>query len=323
MDTPTIVDGKEYIPSKRAATLSGYTQDYIGQLARAGVIDARRIGGLWHVNLASVQEHKAKADTYVPVPPGRQDTQQSSTDHVISLDGKAYVSSVRAAAVTGYNQDYVTQLAREGKVISRQIGNRWYVAQDGILAHKREKDGLLAAVQAESVGLGRKDVSEAIKEPAHKEEEHPFYTYSQDARPLMPRVAESAPSISANPVLHEEDRKSPIPIRIHNDGAWKAMPHEEKLTVSNRYFEPIQGHSKKESRSRVLGPLAVTTLVALTVVAVVGVGMQRFSWDGLLTMTNPSNIIHQESLLASVSSAIETFGSILENIFTTPEIYTR
>jgi hypothetical protein len=51
MSDEMVIEGKTYISSKRAAQVSGYAQDYIGQLARGGAIDAQRVGGLWFVNL--------------------------------------------------------------------------------------------------------------------------------------------------------------------------------------------------------------------------------------------------------------------------------
>ncbi len=36
---------RNYISAKRGAEITGYTQDYIGQLCRGGKIPAKRIGG--------------------------------------------------------------------------------------------------------------------------------------------------------------------------------------------------------------------------------------------------------------------------------------
>lgn len=50
--------GKKYISSKRAAASFGYTKDYVGQLARAGKIDARLVGRSWYVAEESISAHK-------------------------------------------------------------------------------------------------------------------------------------------------------------------------------------------------------------------------------------------------------------------------
>jgi hypothetical protein len=51
------LDGKKYISSKSAAKLAGYTQDYVGQLARAGKILATRVGRSWYVEKNALFEH--------------------------------------------------------------------------------------------------------------------------------------------------------------------------------------------------------------------------------------------------------------------------
>jgi hypothetical protein len=54
----------------------------------------------------------------------------------ITLEGKKYISSKRAAEVTGYAIDYIGQLCRESKVEARQIGRNWYVLEDSIKEHR-------------------------------------------------------------------------------------------------------------------------------------------------------------------------------------------
>src|SRR5262245_59436630 len=133
--------GTIYVSSKRAAEISGYAQDYIGQLARSGQIDAKRISGLWYIQQDSLKSHKEKADQYVPVPPQRQSA-NPDLDASISFDGKDYVSAQRGAKITGYSNDYVGQLARSSKIVSRQVGNRWYVDREALIEHKRHNDSL-------------------------------------------------------------------------------------------------------------------------------------------------------------------------------------
>jgi hypothetical protein len=145
--------GTIYISSRRGAEIMGYTQDYVGQLARSGAVKAQRISGLWYVTEESLRSHKEKADEYIPEPP--QKAARAELETSVSFDGRDYVLASRAAKLTGYHQDYVGQLARSGKINSRQIGARWYVDRDALIAHKKHNDALLAAVQAESVGLGR------------------------------------------------------------------------------------------------------------------------------------------------------------------------
>jgi len=52
------VKGKNYIKAKDIARELGYTNDYIGQLCRAGKVEAELVGRTWYVNPESVQKHK-------------------------------------------------------------------------------------------------------------------------------------------------------------------------------------------------------------------------------------------------------------------------
>ncbi|MDZ4227267.1 MAG: hypothetical protein U1D26_02195, partial [Patescibacteria group bacterium] len=186
MTDEVVVEGVSYISSKRASELSGYVQDYIGQLARRGLIEAQRIGGLWYVSMDSLSSYKKSADEYKPQIQKRSSPPPAEPESIVSFGGQDYISASRAAQITSYNQDYIGQLARSGTILARQIGNRWYVEREALLAHKKEKDALLAAVQTQSVGIVRPVVQTApMRAPeGHREE---FYTYTRDdSVDLMP-----------------------------------------------------------------------------------------------------------------------------------------
>ena len=55
-------DGVEYVATARAADLTGYTQDYVGQLARDEEIAARKVGRRWFVARKELIEHKKHND---------------------------------------------------------------------------------------------------------------------------------------------------------------------------------------------------------------------------------------------------------------------
>ncbi len=57
-DESVEIGGKIYLPSGRAAKLVGYTKDYVGQLARAGKLDARLVGRGWYITEDSIRSHK-------------------------------------------------------------------------------------------------------------------------------------------------------------------------------------------------------------------------------------------------------------------------
>jgi hypothetical protein len=57
MDELTI-DDEKYVSSKRAAEITGYAKDYVGQLAREGYVEAKRVGRSWYVLESAIREHR-------------------------------------------------------------------------------------------------------------------------------------------------------------------------------------------------------------------------------------------------------------------------
>ncbi len=53
------------------------------------------------------------------------------------FDGKKYISSSRAAKISGYVNDYIEQLCRDGKVEARRVGRSWYISFESLLLHKQ------------------------------------------------------------------------------------------------------------------------------------------------------------------------------------------
>lgn len=58
MNGDLFFDGKKFISSKRAAQISGYVNDYIGQLCRDGKLECRMVGRTWYVGFESLIQHK-------------------------------------------------------------------------------------------------------------------------------------------------------------------------------------------------------------------------------------------------------------------------
>lgn len=65
----------------------------------------------------------------------------SGMDEIL-IGEKKYVSSRRAAKVTGYAKDYIGQLCREGRVPARLVGRAWYVLETAIQDHRFGKQGI-------------------------------------------------------------------------------------------------------------------------------------------------------------------------------------
>lgn len=319
------IGGIRYISSKRASEMSDYSQDYIGQLARSGAIDAKRLSGLWYISFDSLQAHKAKAESYVPQPPQRKTNSKTHkpADTSISFDGRAYISSGRAAKVTGYNPDYVTQLAREGKILSRQVGNRWFVDQEGIVAHKKEKDALLASVQVESVGLKKVEGVILTEKKSEPEASSPITYFKEEERDLMPKIGNSSQNID-NPVFHNADSEVENPQKEIQEGGTEDVHVEQRIPIRvvqtavesrSRAYSPVMSSpraSKRVLKGFLWAPLAGAATVAVVLIAYVGVvpGYSSFTLDS-------------KAQYANVSLVLEAVGEFLEETFTDEISFSR
>lgn len=58
-----IIDGMDYVSTKEASELTGYSIQYIQRLLRQGKIKAEKKGGMYWINLESVKEYKRKMDS--------------------------------------------------------------------------------------------------------------------------------------------------------------------------------------------------------------------------------------------------------------------
>lgn len=304
------IEGKEYISSKRASEISGYAQDYIGQLARRGAIDAQRIGGLWYVLMASLEAYKKKSDDFVPEAPPKTE-KAAEQDTIVSFDGRDYISAARASEITGYNADYVGQLARSGKILSRQVGNRWYVDRAALAGHKREKDALLAAVQAEAVGLKKAPEERIVFSERQYADAGPFLTYTTDTRDLMPVLAEKSSDSASEegPEFAEEVSKVPIHI-VRRDGI--------QITQNQSKTKPRR-KSRRHGKTIFYGTFATA---ALTIVIVLSFEFTTLRQSSTYALTAIRDTASAAVSLTGTEGYVKAIGDWLEDLLV-PEISYR
>ncbi|MFA5888745.1 MAG: hypothetical protein WC857_00725, partial [Candidatus Paceibacterota bacterium] len=88
MGSELFFENKKFISAKTASSLSGYSQDYIGQLCRANKIESRRIGRVWFVSEESILNHKKFSNEFVPPKdqPPELKTLVSTKEPSVSID---------------------------------------------------------------------------------------------------------------------------------------------------------------------------------------------------------------------------------------------
>lgn len=146
----------------------------------------------------------------------------SSMDEIV-IEGKKFISARRAADATGYEQDYIGQLSRMGKINARQIGRVWFVEEQSLLAHKN-----IRAKEKREV-RGRKAVpplrfaatSKATGDEPRKESEPMAVERIAPAATILPVAAtareedDSKTELRAQAASPAPENKASSPIRAH------------------------------------------------------------------------------------------------------------
>lgn len=121
----------------------------------------------------------------------------------LTIGGKTYVSSKRAAEITGYAKDYVGQLCREGQVEARMVGRSWYVLESSIREHRfgKEKE--------------EKEVEKPENKPSFSSSRWEKPVYEPESAPVIPELTER---ISVN-VFEMEREVFPTPSEHTSESA--------------------------------------------------------------------------------------------------------
>ncbi len=320
-----VLEGKTYVASRKAAQDFSYTQDYVGQLIRKGLIDAKKVSGHWYVNLDSLSQYKTNADTFKPEPPKYEP--DPNAEAKLDVDGKEYVSAATAAKITEYNQDYVGQLARAGKIPSRQVGNRWYVERTALLAHKQEKDAMLRAVQAESVGLKKPEPLVFSNSPlARAEKVMPaLMTYSKEENPLFPEISEEGVlhAVPATPEVMPLTVATPTKIGI------RIVPTVPAIHVAQPALTYMPSKAAPESkRTQVSVPemsifYKLFPALAFCLILVAFAGGAYLKRDAIYTALNPQTSQTTQSASVAASGFTERLVMVLEAVLSKELVYIR
>lgn len=165
----------------------------------------------------------------------------------LTIGDKIYISSKRAAAITGYAKDYVGQLCREGQVEAKMVGRSWYVLESSIRAHRfgrleqSQSDmgpGLATEAEAET-GAGSLVLADARNDLVTRTWEAPKYV-AEDA----PAIPELMPGPTPEPIISDA-RETAQSLDMSDDreslsemqAAWKEW-FENKQEPTATTFEP-------------------------------------------------------------------------------------
>ncbi|MGH7175256.1 MAG: hypothetical protein ACREGR_02775 [Minisyncoccia bacterium] len=180
----------------------------------------------------------------------------------LTLDGKLYISSKRAAEITGYAKDYVGQLCREGRVEARLVGRNWYVLNDAIQGKQFgsiDKNDEDKRQEIQGISL-RRDTDQIAKYETQDSTDFPMVVHRIAEEPLPPEdkpyideeratdLAETQPSetwdswfsppTDPEPLISSTIEPEIEPEEVHQE---KEKPAEEVSLRRIREYEPVQG----------------------------------------------------------------------------------
>ncbi len=158
----------------------------------------------------------------------------------ILIEEKKYISSKRAAKMTGYAKDYIGQLCREGRVPARLVGRSWYVLETAIQDHRfgdnQAKQDIQTSTQASEAKASTK--------------ESPYYEASSvNILPSVNRLRNTEHLTSEN--LQEEGPKESHPLQ----DSWRAwfdhVKTAEQDTIVTSENSDNDKEEKKENENKV------------------------------------------------------------------------
>jgi uncharacterized protein (DUF2267 family) len=230
----------------------------------------------------------------------------------LTLNGKKFLATKRAAEITGYTTDYVGQLARQGKVEAQLVGRNWYIGEDSITKHKfgeaqvsirkeeEERHSPQLEVLVSSAADTLEDVEEAPVEKVsiNKEVEQnsgaEMLTEMQDAWQDWYKAQRSVPTEEQEVFLSREDEKE------ERDSAEVVVPItrsvvevEEEPVVEDEEIEEVVQEAPVEltpSPLPVQRSWAGTGLALAGVLAIVFVGALTVTAGYVLTKNTDSPV---------------------------------
>lgn len=203
----------------------------------------------------------------------------------LTIGDKIYVSSKRAAEITGYAKDYVGQLCREGHVEAKMVGRSWYVLESSIREHRFGKQ----EEEIEPEATFEAPVAPEVSMPATWEPP----TYTAETVNTIPKIvpAPKAPEpfkFEEEPALSEmqsawkewfDTRREPdlAPSEEEFEEQEKEIEEEETVALpikkieqpirqEVRHIEPVRIHEKPVSKPRKASAGANMVITALLIV---------------------------------------------------------
>lgn len=184
-----LIEDKKYVSSRRAAKITGYAKDYIGQLCREGRVPARLVGRSWYVLETAIQDHRfglpAQSEATDIQP---EESAEKAPEPIISSTREfpRYESSTDEVFLPSVNRLKTDEIAENDEELtdSERLQDTWKTWFDRIADAAPMSEVPTQPVVTESVGV--EEAEEKIEE--EKPVDVPIHTvYRQPPEELLPR----------------------------------------------------------------------------------------------------------------------------------------
>ncbi len=122
--------GDIYLPISELADIFGYNHAYLSILAREGRFEAKKVQGRWFAAESSVRMYLEIQADYA------QDKERPGRDG----KDREFISLAEASTYVPYSQDYLSLLARKGKLPAKKIGRNWFTTREKVERYYRSRN---------------------------------------------------------------------------------------------------------------------------------------------------------------------------------------
>ena len=245
------VDGENYVKASSIARELGYTADYVGQLCRAGTVEAKMVGRSWYVNEDSLRGHKK----------GRYRSSAAKSKSEIHKTIAERTHSVPAKPnYLNYNTSYETD---DNDLLP---GTK--------PANKEERSDNVDVASQENEDAQNKDVYD---EEQVTDEETKF-------------VAVSEPKEKSVVKINREEAPTSVPIAVRKKVLPATKSQKSAPAVSARQNSLSTAVLPKPAPKSIFGPISLSVSTAVLALAIVG-AMLSLEQQVVVSQSQVSSVI--------------------------------
>lgn len=179
----------------------------------------------------------------------------------LDIKGKKYISSKRAAEITGYAKDYIGQLARSGKIVAVRFGRAWYVEEKALSAHVRSEGKQEVAIIESPLSSSKMGYTPVLSPHLYKPYNFPRtwgeVRYMEDDADLYPQISKAQTNQTV------EKPREAVPISISPTATIEKRNSMHKIEDKIKRIQILEdGIIRREQVVRVPEPKKPAALVA-------------------------------------------------------------